>query len=100
MTKKYKVTCLECKESDVHTFDERQHVLVHSDKILNTPLLGVRWRPDLKWGFRCRCGNYSLIAPQESDQFDNLVTGDELSIKKMAESLLIPDEKQFSMEVV
>lgn len=98
--KKYKVTCLECKESDVHTFDEKEHRLIYSEKILNTPLLGVRWRPDLKYGFRCVCGNYNLLAPQESEQFDNLVKGDAISIKKIAASLLIPDESQFRMEVV
>lgn len=94
---KYKVTCLECGESDVHSFDET-HRLTFSEKILNTPLQGVRWRPDGVMGFRCQCGNSNLLAPEEDKNFKNLVKGDPKSVKKIADSMLIPDEKQFKLE--
>lgn len=96
--KRYKITCLECKESDVHTFDEEAHTLLGSDKIMLTPLLGVRWRPDKQWGFRCKCGNNNLLADQERDDLPKLVVGDEVTLKKLADSLSIPDTKQFAVE--
>ncbi len=97
---RYQVTCLECKESDVHTMDDQAHQVTYSEKILRTPILGFRWRPDNKWGFHCRCGNYNLLAPQESVDFDKLVDGDDESLKRMFKSLSTPDETQFRMERV
>lgn len=98
LTMKCKVTCLECNESDVHTFDELNHRVMYSEKVLRTPMLGFRWRPDLKWGFRCKCGNNNLLAPQEEKDMDKLVDGDPISMKVIADSLKIPDEKQFKVE--
>jgi hypothetical protein len=97
---KYKVTCLSCKESDIHTFDENTHTVVYSDKVMLTPILGIRWRPDLKWGFRCKCGNTNLLAPQEEKDMDKLVAGDPISVKRIAASLKIPDNEQFKMVAV
>lgn len=98
--KKYKVTCLKCSESDVHTFDDNEHKLIYSEKVMLTPLLGVRWRPDMQWGFRCKCGNNNLLAAREADDMNKLVAGDEVTIANIAASLMIPDEKQFEMAVV
>lgn len=88
---------MECGESDVHTFDELNHVLTFSEKILKTPLMAVRWRGDQTWGFKCRCGNTNLLAKQEKQDMDKLVAGDPISVKKIADSLLIPDDKLFEM---
>lgn len=49
------------------------------------------------WGFMCKCGNDNRLAPEEADDFDNLVAGDPISLKKIADSLKIPDSKQFKM---
>lgn len=98
--KKYKVTCLECKESDVLSIDEVGHRVIDYDNKLTTTFRSFRWRPDLKWGFECMCGNENRLAPQEAGDFDKLVKGDELSVKKIAANLLIPDEKQFEMRAI
>lgn len=99
---KFRVTCLECKEYDIITcmFDGVNHQVTDYIKKLNTPFNSFRWRPDQKWGFYCKCGNDNRLAPQEADNFDNLVKGDEMSLKRIIESLLIPDEQQFRMETV
>lgn len=87
--KQYKVTCLECDESDVITVDELNHRVTDYKGKFNTPFLAFRWRPDSKWGFSCKCGNNNQLANNEADEFDNLVKGDPLSVKRIAESLLI-----------
>lgn len=99
---KFRVTCLECGEDDVITcmFDGVNHTVTDYIKKLNTPFNSFRWRPDGVWGFYCKCGNDNRLAPQEADNFDNLVKGDKMSLKRITESLLIPDDKQFRMETV
>lgn len=96
--KKYKVTCLECEESDLLFVDDTNHQVGETERKLNTNFLSFRWRPDLQWGFECKCGNDNRLAAKEADDFDNLVGGDPLSVEKIAASLLIPDEKQFEMK--
>lgn len=102
MQEKFKVTCLECGEHDTITClsDGVNHSVMDYEKKLNTPFNSFRWRPDHKWGFYCKCGNDNRLAPEEADNFDNLVKGDEMSLKRITESLLIPDDKQFHLEVV
>jgi hypothetical protein len=95
----YRVTCLECEESDVLQIDDLNHVVGETEKKLITNFLSYRWRPDQQWGFMCKCGNDNRLAPQEADDFDKLVAGDPITVKKIAASLLIPDEKQFKFEV-
>lgn len=94
---RYKVTCLECGESDVLKIDDLNHYVGETARQFETNLYAFRWRPDQKWGFECKCGNDNRLAPQEADDFDNLVAGDPVTVKRIAASLLIPDEKQFSM---
>lgn len=98
--KKYKVTCLQCNGSDVLTIDDMGHQVIDYENKLNTTFKSFRWRPDLKWGFECLCGNENRLAPQESEDFDKLVKGDSESLKKIAANLLIPDETQFEMRAV
>lgn len=96
--KQLKVTCLSCKKSDTITIDERSHTVWDYGKKLLTNFLSARWRSDLQWGFECVCGNDNRLAKAEKKDFDTLVQGDPMSIKRIADSLKIPDEKQFTME--
>lgn len=96
--KRYKVTCLECNESDILTIDEVRHQVLDYEKKMKTPFLSFRWRADSEWGYFCKCGNDNRLASSEANDFDNLVAGDPLSVKKIAASLLIPDKKQFKTE--
>lgn len=98
--RRFKVTCLECGEADTLTIDDVGHVVLDYENKLNTNFRSFRWRADMQWGFFCQCGNDNRLAPSEADDFDKLVKGDPLSIEKITASLLIPDEKQFSMEVI
>lgn len=95
--KRYKVTCLDCGESDILNIDDANHFVGDSEKKLLTNFLSYRWRPDLRWGYLCRCGNDNRLAPQEEPDFDKLVDGDPITVQRIADSLKIPDEKQFEM---
>lgn len=95
---KYKVVCLKCGESDILTIDDIRHIVMDYEKKIQTNFGAFRWRADLKWGFICQCGNDNRLAANEADDFDKLVKGDPASVKNIAASLLIPDEKQFTME--
>lgn len=90
---------MNCGESDILKIDQDNHSVGETEKKLITNYLSFRWRPDLKWGFECRCGNDNRLAPQEESDFDKLVQGDTISVQKIADSLKIPDEEQFSMAV-
>lgn len=95
--KRYQVTCLECNESDILEIDNDAHAVGNTDRKLLTNYLSYRWRPDIKWGFLCKCGNDNRLAPMEADDFDKLVDGDPVTVDRIAASLLIPDDKQFEM---
>lgn len=97
--KRYKVTCLECNKSDVLSVDDIRHQVLDYEGKMLTNFRSFRWRGDFQWGFFCECGNDNRLAPSEAEQFDKLVKGDPVSLKQIAESLLIPDEKQFKMEL-
>lgn len=97
---KYKVTCLKCGESDVVTIDENDHQVWDYGKKLLTNLLSMRWRRDMKWGAECKCGNDNRLAASEQADFNTLVQGDASSIQKIADSLQLPDSKQFKMEQI
>lgn len=98
--KRYKVTCLDCDASDIITVDEQSHRVVDYEGKFQTPFRAFRWRGDMKWGFECGCGNNNQLAPSEADSMDKLVQGDPVTVKKIAASLLIPDEKQFEMRAI
>lgn len=94
---KYKVECLECGKSDILTIDDLRHQVMDYENKMNTNFQSFRFRGDQQWGFFCECGNDNRLAPKEANDFDKLVKGDELSLKNIAASLLIPDEKQFEI---
>lgn len=99
-TRRYKVTCLQCKESDILQIDDQNHVVGETEKKLLTNFLSFRWRPDQRWGFLCKCSNDNRLAPMEANDFDKIVAGDPISVDRIAQSLLIPDEKQFNLRAV
>jgi hypothetical protein len=98
--KSYKVTCLQCKESDTVTIEESGHRVIDWAKQISTNFLAARWRKDLQWGFECKCGNDNRLAKGELSDFSNLVQGDDLSIKRIADTLAIPDKEQFTMRSI
>lgn len=95
---KFIVTCLNCGEFDILTIDNQEHAVVDYEKKMQTPFRSFRWRPDLTWGFFCKCNNDNRLAPQEKDDIDKLVQGDPFSVDRIIKSLDIPDEKQFSVK--
>lgn len=96
---KYKVTCLNCGESDILAIDDMNHFVGDTEKKLSTNFKSYRWRGDMKWGFQCFCGNDNRLAKEEEPDFEKLVDGDPITVQKIADSLKIPDEKQFEMRV-
>lgn len=98
--KKYQVTCLHCEESDVLTIDDDNHILMYNHKVMLSPILSARWRGDNSWGFQCSCGNDNRLAAAEAEKFDELVKGDPFSVERIRQSLKVPDDEQFVMEVV
>lgn len=94
---RYEITCLKCKKSDVITIDESRHQILRWDKMLATNFLAGRFRKDLQWGFECICGNDNRLAKEEKGEMAELVQGPPQTIKKIADSLKIPDAKQFTM---
>lgn len=96
----YRVTCLKCKQSDILTINEADHQVWDYAKKIMTNLLSARWRSDMQWGFECACGNDNRLSRAEAKDFKRLVSGDALSIKKIADSLKIEDKTQFRMEAV
>jgi len=97
-TKTYRVTCLKCKQTESLLIDESTHQVLDFGRKAETNVLSVRWRGDLQYGFECLCGNDNRLALSEKTDFQKLVQGDQMSVKKIADSLNIPDKKQFSLE--
>jgi hypothetical protein len=95
----YKVICLKCKEEDKLIIDDASHQVISYGKHSGTNLLSARFRGDKKFGFECICGNDNRVASSEGDKLDELIVrGNPSVIKKITESLKIPDSKQFVME--
>lgn len=100
MKRKYIVTCFSCDEKDEVLIDEESHQIWDFGRKLETNILSMRWRSDLVWGIECRCGNDNRLAPSEEKEFKRLVSGDPMSVKRITESLKIPDKKQFSLRAL
>lgn len=94
--KKLKVTCLKCNQSDVHSFEGQ--TLVCSDKVIRTPLLGVRFRADGKFGYRCVCGNNNLFCKQEEKDLEKFVPDNHINWQVIKESFGFADDEQFKVE--
>lgn len=97
---RYKVTCKQCKRSDIITIDDAKHQVLFYDRMINTPILASRFRGDLQWGFECVCGNYDMLAEQEKGNFNNLVSGTPNRIAEIAAILKSPVTHRFKMEPI
>jgi len=97
--KRYKVTCLKCKKSDVAIIDENSKSLIGFEKSMATNFLSIRWRQDQSWGFECECGNDSRISKQEEKFMHQLVDPrtPKVGIEAIKASLKIEDSKKFTM---
>lgn len=105
--KSYKITCLNCKGSNVamiinkdgdQVIDLNHDHRRHPD---NIHIISGRLRGDLQFGWECMCGNDSRLARQEFPAIRELViNGSEDAIKKITNSLKREDKKKFKMEEV
>lgn len=97
MTKKFRVTCMNCKSNDLVTINEADRAVMwgHVDRIIS-----ARYRLDNSWGFQCICGQNSLMTKQEKDQITNYQNPDPKEISEILKNL-IPEKRQyFKMEPV
>lgn len=96
--KRYEVTCLKCKQSDILLIDDNSHAIINYGKGASTNLLAGRWRKDERFGWECICGNDNRVSKQEEQFLSELVTkGDKRAIEDIKKSLKIDDSKQFTM---
>lgn len=96
--KRYEITCLKCKQSDICLIDDTSHAIINFGKGAGTNLLSGRWRKDMQFGWECVCGNDNRISKQEEAFLSELVTkGDKKAIDDIKKSLKIDDKKQFVM---
>lgn len=95
--KSYKVTCEKCGGSDILKVTVDRQVFYKEA----LPIISARFRPDMKWGFECICGQDSRVAPEEKDQLPMLVkNGSESAIKAIAKALTPKNELKFRMEQI
>lgn len=91
----YLVTCLNCKgHAQIRILEGNQVMYID-----HTPIIACRFRPDMKWGFECTCGNDTRLAPQEKKSADLLISGaDKNVIKRIVAAATETPERQFKME--
>lgn len=90
---KYRVICQKCGGSDELSITPDRKVFYKE----HTPIISSRYRPDMKWGFECTCGQDSRISPQEKDQVEKLVKGGEHTIEAIKKTLTSKNELKFKM---
>lgn len=95
--RKYKVICESCKGSDTLTISSDNKQVMYDEHL---PIISARFRPDLKWGFECTCGQDSRVSPQEINTLDRIVKGGEHSIATIKKSLTKNNELKFRMEQI
>lgn len=103
MSRTLKVTCLSCMGSNKVYINEpspNQYIIDlntdHRKNPKNVFIISGRFRSDLEFGWECMCGNTSIVSRLEQDSLKELVIkGNPQSIKRIAESLKIPDEMKF-----
>jgi hypothetical protein len=92
----FTVTCLQCKDSS------RIRIMNDTDVLYidQTPIIACRFRPDLKMGFECICGNDSRLAPEEAKDIDMLVaTTSKGVIDRILKTIKVKPERKFKMEL-
>lgn len=94
-TMKYKITCKNCKQSDILHIEQDTNILW--DK--NTYIISGRKRLDMNWGWQCRCGNNDLLTDQEDRVITDKTNPDSQEINDIIRNLE-PQEARFVMERV
>lgn len=96
-SKSFEITCLNCEgKSRIKILNSNQVMYID-----HTPIIACRFRPDMKWGFECECGNDTRLAPEEAPQADMLVSGaSEGVIKRIVKLATATPEKRFDMRLV
>lgn len=103
--KSYRVTCLNCKGSNVAIVIRNGDEYIidlntdHRKDPNNIHIISARYRGDMQFGWECgSCGNTSIIARQEFPQIKELIiNGGPSAIQKITNSLKVNDDKKFKM---
>lgn len=92
---KYKVTCKNCKHSDIIHIEQDTNILW--DK--NTYIISGRKRLDMQWGWQCLCGANDLLSKQETREITDKTNPDPQEINQIIKNLE-PEESRFVMDRV
>lgn len=92
---KYKITCKNCKQSDVLEIVEDTNILWQN----NTYIISGRRRLDMQWGWQCFCGNNDILTDQEERMITDKENPDPLEINEVIKNLE-PQETKFAMDRV
>jgi hypothetical protein len=90
---KYKVTCKNCKQSDVIHIEKDSNILW--DK--NTYIISGRKRLDMNWGWQCLCGANDLLSKQEAREITDKTNPDPQEINQIIKNLE-PEASRFVMD--
>lgn len=92
---KYKVTCKNCKQSDVIHIEQDSNILWGK----NTYIISGRKRLDMQWGWQCLCSNNDLMTTQELRTITDKTNPDPAEINQILKDLEV-EEPKFVMEKV
>jgi hypothetical protein len=94
--KNYVITCRKCGgKSKIRIMNGRDVLYID-----HTPIIACRFRPDLKWGFECLCGNDSRLAAEEAKDVGVLVSNSsEGVIDRILKTVKVKPELKFRMEL-
>lgn len=92
---KYKITCKNCKQSDIVQIEQDTHIIWGK----NTYIISGRKRLDMEWGFQCMCGNNDLLSEQENRVITDKVNPDPQEINQILKNLE-PQKAKFVMDRV
>lgn len=102
-TKRYEVTCLRCKRTNLAVITKVRENdysidlnIGHRKNPDNIAIISGRYRADMDFGWECSCGNDSRIARSEiKDVQELVVNGGKSAIQKIIKGLAITDDKKF-----
>lgn len=94
---KYKITCKNCKQSDLIEIDKDTVILWEKNK--NTYIISGRKRLDMQWGWQCFCGNNDILSNQENRVITDKVDPDPQEINQILKNLE-PQKSKFVMDKV
>lgn len=94
---KYKITCKNCKQSDLIEIDKDTVILWNKNK--NTYIISGRKRLDMQWGWQCLCGANDLLSKQEAREITDKTNPDPQEINQILKNLK-PQKPKFAMDRV